>query len=207
MIKKLEKSALVAIILSSATACSSPTDANKDNFKAAINDYYELKRECVDIGKLPVTTSESKNPTVLDEFEKLGFLKAEKTKIKNESLEALLLGEGPKQVSALKYTLTPEGESVASINSGDKVSFCYARNEVEDVIDFTKPTESEGYVISRVSYTYKLGDIADWAKNSEILQEKNLRLRQAINKSDEAVSGSAVLVQMSDKWKHGNLVR
>ncbi|MBL1459084.1 MAG: hypothetical protein COA34_014700 [Methylophaga sp.] len=76
MTKKLEKSALVAIILSSATACSSPTDANKDNFKAAINDYYEQKKECVDIGKLPVTTSESKNPTVLDEFEKLGFFKS-----------------------------------------------------------------------------------------------------------------------------------
>lgn len=207
MIKKLEKSVLAVLILSSVAACSSPTDADKDNFKAAINDYYEQKKECVDIGKLPVTTAESKNPTMLDELEKIGFLQVEETQMEFRSAASLFGLEDSKQVPALKYSLTPKGESMGSIDTRDEVSFCYAQYEVVEIVDFTEPTESDGYTISRVNYDYKLGDIADWAKNSEILQEKNLRLRQAINKSDEAVSGSAVLVQMNDKWKHGNLVR
>lgn len=205
MITNLGKSTIATIIIASVVGCSSPTEANKDNFKAAINDFYEVKKECIDIGKLPITTPESKDYSVVDELEKLGFLQAEETQMEYESAKSLFGLEDSKQVPALKYSLTPKGESIASIDAREKVSFCYARYEVVEIVDFTEPTESDGYTISRVNYDYKIGDIAEWAKTSTFLQDNNYSLKQAMK--NEVKKGSTVLVKMNDKWKHGRLVK
>lgn len=205
MISNLGKSTLATIIIASVVGCSSPTEANKDNFKAAINDFFEVKKECLDIGKLPITTPESKDYSVLDELEKLGFLQAEETQMEYESAQSLFGLEDSKQVPALKYSLTPKGESIATIDTSDEVSFCYAQYEVVEIVDFTEPTESDGYIISRVNYDYKTGDIAEWAKTSTFLQDNNYSLKQAMK--NEVKKGSTVLVKMNDSWKHGNLVK
>lgn len=205
MITNIGKSTIATLIITSVVGCSSPTEANKDNFKAAINDFYEVKKECLDIGKLPITTAESENYSVVNELEKLGFLQAEETQMEYESAKSLFGLEDSKQVPALKYSLTPKGETMASIDSKDNVSFCYAQNEVVEIVDFTEPNESDGYTISRVNYDYKIGDIAEWAKTSTFLQENNNNLKQAMK--NEVKKGSAVLVKMNDKWKHGRLVK
>ena len=205
MITNLGKSTIATIIIASVVGCSSPTEANKDNFKAAINDFYEVKKECLDIGKLPITTPESKDYSLVNELEKLGFLQAEKTQMEYESAQSLFGLEDSKQVPALKYSLTPKGESIATIDTSDEVSFCYAQYEVVEIVDFTEPTESDGYTISRVNYDYKISDIAEWAKTSTFLQDNNYSLKQAMK--NEVKKGSAVLVKMNDKWKHGRLVK
>lgn len=205
MITNIGKSTIGTIIIASVVGCSSPTEANKDNFKAAINDFYEVKKECLDIGTLPITKAESENYSVVNELEKLGFLQAEETQMEYESAQSLFGLEDSKQVPALKYSLTPIGESIATIDTRDEVSFCFAQYEVVEIVDFTEPTESDGYTISRVNYDYKIGDIAEWAKTSTFLQDNNYSLKQAMK--NEVKKGSTVLVKMNDKWKHGRLVK
>ncbi|WP_417541473.1 hypothetical protein [Methylophaga thalassica] len=206
VINRLGTLSLTAIVLTSVIGCSNPTDANKENFKAAINDYYEQKPECLDIGVLPYKRELSKNHTVFDEFVDIGFLKVEDVQIKNPAFAAMFDDEAPKLVPGSEYSLTTEGESQANINSRGRVRFCYAKNEVVEVTDFTEPAERFGYVMSQVSYTYKLANTADWAMDSTYLNEKFSAIAQATEHPDTIKEGSAPLIQMSDKWKHGKLV-
>lgn len=140
------------MLLLSLQACSNPKDANKDNLKKALNQYFEAHPSCFTLFKSAFPHYEPVAPNgearyvygpLYDAMTQAGLLKAEAS---SESVR--------------KFELSEEGASAFD----SQKRFCYGVREILDITNFTDPTVSmkEGGTTSKVLYTYRIKDKKPW---------------------------------------------
>jgi hypothetical protein len=212
--------ALTGLMLAS---CSDPKIAAKWKFQQAINSDIEKHPSCIG---LPVGgTVESKgsqdafpryvasSPDQYPDGERArqnqlaamsamvdaGLLKVSRTAVQSTADFGIHSPTHP----VFAYTLTRTGEAALYHNDhmdGGVVYaplFCFGKPQVEEVTEFTEPSDTLGEKMSQVQYLYHLTDVPSWAIG------KNMQAAFPDLKKDLAphLKGSAVVVLTNDGWK------
>jgi hypothetical protein len=198
---------IVLILLVLALAgCWSKKDASKGNFENVINEY--LERNSITISPLrtdfPVTIElpskdsiglemEQENINQYEALVGIGFLE-----VKNESVEiqSNLFHEEKTTVPGKIYSLTEKGKQ--ALDQTNKRGFCVATYEVDEISNFSEPSETMGYTVSHVNFTLSPHNILNWAKDENVV-EAFPDLKELL---EEHQSQSATLVLMNEGWIH-----
>ncbi|UOD29515.1 hypothetical protein INH39_29680 [Massilia violaceinigra] len=192
--------ALVAAGVLSLMACDSKAQVNKKEISTAVANYLDQKGElCLDLTTWPILISPI-NMERKDEF-------PDSIVTQMEVLTALGLtaeapgGDDPNDTNPYKpdvvvkrYVLTDAGKKLyrekevtvkdysskttKQVMEGD---LCYAQKKLDKVISWTKPVQADFFQWIHVTYVYKVGPVAAWARNPKLSKAfpdiaENLRL-------------------------------
>jgi len=159
-------------------ACDDKRTANAGNFEQVLQHYYDGHPECL---ALPIdfvlgapVSADGAWRGQADVLVRAGLLSAVSPN-----------GVSPPSAGAqftVQYALTATGEQ--AIRKGADsflggMTLCYAHRRITKVTLFTVPAEVLGTTASRVSYQYKLQDVAAWAK-SPALQDAFPTIKAAL---------------------------
>ena len=204
----------VTLLAMALIACSSPQDATESNFKSAIQEYYTQKQACFSLNAaFPHEVAKSdysykKNSEILNELVAIGFLNSTET----EKEVRVFLGQSKKKEPAVRYELTEKGKGVtketekAFLSLGG-TNFCYGNYAVEEITNFTEPSDFMGEKVSKVKYTYKAKDIASWVKENDVLKNSFNRIAKDIASIDNPIEGKAALILTNNGWTHEKLFK
>jgi hypothetical protein len=144
--------------------CQGKKEPDPSNFKAAINDYYEARPECIWASpvKLPVQ-ADTKNDAETKGFDALtdaGLLMR-----KPEEKKRFLVGS--KQVNS--YDISDKGRSAWTPDQTQPGygNFCFGHRQVTSVDTFTTATGPNGVNSTTVNYHYEIAATPEWAQSPE----------------------------------------
>jgi hypothetical protein len=145
-------------------ACDGKSSANDKNFGAAVTQYLEKKGDmCLDPMKWPVDVYE------IDVRQQK--LYPDGVAGQMAALEAVGLARGEDaelpgglKVKARRYTMTDAAKPYLHTNAGQEPRLCWGRKSLNKVVRWADPAKVNGHDESAVIYTYKLANVADWAR-------------------------------------------
>lgn len=205
--KRLSLLGVIAVMHLSLNGCANPKDANKGNFKAAINDYLKNERACIKLTvgfgtniAFPYETrinSYSYNQKKLTKFTAIGFLSSQ-------------ILDSSTYKNRVIYNLTDKG---LSHFDESRSGFCYGNLRVKEILNFTEPNSNSnsvlsqylalsGYTASTVNYTTEIVDVDDWAK-SKTTQQMFPTIKSKLRK-DKPLRYTTILILTNDGWVDGN---
>ncbi len=160
--------------------CGSKNDANEKNLSDAANAYLVKKGQlCLGLAtKWPVDLQESdRGPGIvrgseMAALEKVGLVRSHETEIEITPLS----GTRPVKAEVLRYELTDAGEKFYQEKQavgliGEKESrgdICFGQQALESVIKTEGPITIGDKKEMTLYYTYKIENLANWAKNPDI---------------------------------------
>jgi len=160
--------------------CGNKNDANEKNLSEATNAYLVKKGQlCLGLAaKWPVDLQESdRGPGIvrgsqMAALEKVGLVRSHET----ETEVTPLSGTAPVKVKVLRYELTDDGkkfyqEKEAAGLIGQKESrgdICFGQQALDSVTKTEGPIAVGDKKEMTLYYTYKIENLADWAKNPDI---------------------------------------
>jgi hypothetical protein len=71
---------------------------------------------------------------------------------------------GGLKVKARRYTMTDAAKPYLHTNAGQEPRLCWGRKSLNKVVRWADPAKVNGHDESAVIYTYKLANVADWAR-------------------------------------------
>jgi len=160
------------------TGCKSAKKQSEAGLKSAIDQYLSTQTgTCVAVdGRFPIdvpAASKSGADTRLAALEQAGLVQSQNTTAVVESM-ATALSLGPKKREPVKrYTVSGEGQKyfqTVQNTSGQSDGFCYGQERVNSIVNWTEPETQGNYTETTVTYTYKIPNVADWAKLPEVNQ-------------------------------------
>jgi hypothetical protein len=84
--------------------------------------------------------------------------------------------------------------------------FCIGKATVNEIGQFSEPSEMFGQRISRVNYTYEVSNFPEWAKLPEVI-EAIKGLRADIGSATAPIKKLDVLVMTNNGWVHEKLFK
>jgi hypothetical protein len=160
--------------------CGSKNGANEKNLSEATNAYLLKKGQlCLGIAtKWPVDLQDSdRGPGIvrgsrMAALEKIGLVRSQET----ETEVTPLSGTRPVKVKALRYELTDAGkkfyrekEALGSVGEKNiRGDICFGQQALDSVIKTEGPITVGDRKEMTLYYTYKIENLADWAKNPDI---------------------------------------
>ena len=160
--------------------CASKKDANEKNFSEALNSYLAKKGQiCLGIPSAwPVDLNEAERRSGMGRavemaaLEKAGLVRSHET----ETEYTPPLSSRTVKTKVLRYELTDNGktfyrEKNRSGLSGNKEvlgDLCYGQQALDKIIKWDGPTAVGGSKEASVFYTYKIENLAEWAKQPDI---------------------------------------
>ena len=160
--------------------CASKKDANEKNFSEALNSYLAKKGElCLGIPSAwPVDLNEPERRSGMGTaaemaaLEKAGLLLSHET----ETEYTPPLSSRPVKTKVLRYELTENGKAFYRPKNrlglgGTKEAqgdLCYGQQALDKIITWEGPTVVRDSKEASVFYTYKIQNLAEWAKNTDI---------------------------------------
>ena len=161
-------------------SCASKKDANEKNFSEALNSYLAQKGQiCLGIPSAwPVDLNESERRSGMGRaaemaaLEKAGLVRSYET----ETEYTPPLSSRPVRTKVLRYELTDNGktfyrEKDRSGLAGNKEiqgDLCYGQQALDKIAKWEGPTAVGDSREASVFYTYKIDNLAEWAKNPDI---------------------------------------
>ncbi|HEY2470159.1 MAG TPA: hypothetical protein VGI45_20330 [Terracidiphilus sp.] len=157
-------SLVLAVLLLAVPGCAGQKKASDANFKKAINDFLSKSPLYVEIQqKLPADVS---NAFLQDQFvgrnlpalEKAGLLRSSPVTVSQPGVN-----DGPGR----RFELTDLGRKLAvpAAWNPDIMHFVYAKKAVHSIVNWTDPGDGD---MVKVTYTYELDDVPEWAKLPEV---------------------------------------
>lgn len=205
MLLKLTLAAAMAFLIS---GCSDPKTPNEKNFAAAVQAYLDTTYpKCYLTTEFPTTVEWDVGgmKTKLRALAKAGLVLE-----KEGSYEIQTLGGRKQFAPAPAFTLTDEGkkfyksDAVKLINGKTMGGFCFGKARVNQVGQFTEPSDTFGMRISRVNYTYEVSDLPTWAK-SPVIQAAIPELKADVESDKVPIKKLDVLVLTNNGWVHERL--
>ena len=160
------------------SGCNGAKKPDEASLRSAIDQYLSTQtRTCVAVdGKLPLDVPAgdiSGAGTRLAALQQAGLVRFQSTTAVIESM-ANALSLGPKKAEPVKrYTVSDEGQKYfrrLQGTSGESDGFCYGHERVDSIVKWTQPQTQGNYTETTTTYTYKIADLAAWAKLPEIDQ-------------------------------------
>ncbi len=171
----MKKKLALAIVAGavSLTACGSKTDANEKNFGAALSQYFEKKGQlCLnqyEYSDFPVTemdmrlqkTMQSGTANQMAALEAAGLVKC----------EAADKGQRCSLTDAAKPFVREREATIWGLNGSQKVTqtdLCWGQKGLDKVVKWEGPMKFGDYQKAGITYTYKVNNLAEWAKKSDV---------------------------------------
>ena len=188
MYKKITALVIICAITLTLAACGSKTDANEKNFGAAMTQYFDKKGNlCISTNRWPVDLTEtdfrlkSFSINQMTALEAVGLAKGEDTEIDVMSYNNKPTGRTTK---IKRYTLTDAAKpfmqerdtkdvDVAFFDSKAEkakrqIDLCWGKKALDKIVKWEGQMKLGDYQEATVTYTYKVNNLADWAKKPEI---------------------------------------
>ncbi|MBE2994242.1 hypothetical protein IFR23_19820 [Sphingomonas sp. CFBP 13603] len=199
--------------------CSNPKKASEGNFEKAINAYLEKKPMCINA---PTSTTKATghddDRTPYPAYVAMPTASAGQSNFEDRirSFDALVKaglaststgtidtkgswGSADEKLAVKIYNLTEDGKK-AFVKSPDGnpygSEFCYGTPVVDEVTQFTEPSDAFGAMFSSVAYTYHVKDQASWATNPAMI-EAFPSLKQA---TGDKLEGKTTVVLTNNGW-------
>jgi hypothetical protein len=176
--RRLSFISIAALIFLS--ACNSARKPSYENFTKAINEHLAKHGEvCTSIGRqFPIDIPASAQQVQygfgpqLTALQQAGLVSETDTRAVVQGMLDPLRGATPPQ-PVRRYQLAAEGakyfQQVAG-TFGKTGGFCYGQKSVDSVIKWSEPVTAGGNSQTEVTYTYRIVNLAQWAKRSDIQQ-------------------------------------
>jgi hypothetical protein len=160
--------------------CASKKDTNEKNFSEALNSYLAKKGQlCLGIPSTwPVDLNEAERrggmgtAAEMTALEKAGLVRSHEAETEYTSP----LSSHPVKTKVLRYELTDSGKTFYREKdrlglSGSKQvqgDLCYGQQALDKIIKWEGPTAAGDSKEVSVFYTYKIENLAEWAKNPDV---------------------------------------
>jgi hypothetical protein len=176
----MNKTALTLILgvaLSAAlSACGSKTAANEKNFAITVSQYFDKKGEmCLEPMKWPVDVYETdlrqqklypdNVAGQMAALEAVGFARGEDTELPGTFVDGKPAGL---KVKVRRYTMLDAAKPWLRTDAGREPRLCWGRKSLEKVLRWAEPAKVGDHEESSVIYTYKLSNVAGWARQPQI---------------------------------------
>jgi hypothetical protein len=168
-------------------ACGSKTDANEKNFGAAMTQYFDKKGDlCLNTKRWPVDLSEmdlrlqktmqAGSANQMAALEVAGLVKGADTEVDIMGIMGKPTGAKAK---IKRYTLADaakpfvQEKEVSSIGLNGKTAekqpdLCWGKKALDKIVKWEGPMKFGDYQEAGITYTYKVSNLADWAKKPEV---------------------------------------
>jgi hypothetical protein len=175
--KKIAISLVLGVSLSAAlSACDSKTSANDKNFAATVTQYFDKKGDlCLDPIKWPVDVYETdmRQQKLFPDnvagqmaaLEAVGFARGEDTELPGTFVEGKPAGL---KVKVRRYTMLDAAKPYLHAAAGRQPRICWGRKSLSKVLRWADPAKAGDHEESAVIYTYKLSNVADWARKPQV---------------------------------------
>ncbi len=182
----MRKAIFLAFVVVAVCGCSDKTDPNEKNFRSAVDAYLSKKGSlCLNDQAWPVELNEldKKIGSSLGGAGPASRMEA----LTSQGLAAAseidkpILSYGGKSTGrtqpVTRYELTEKGKQYFHESTGSygkpkegevRGELCYGKKAVDKVVKWEGPMKLGEYQAATVKYLYKVDNIADWAKSSEI---------------------------------------
>jgi hypothetical protein len=165
---------LGATLVASLSACSSKTSANEENFGLAISQYFDKKGDlCLDPIKWPVDVYEidirqqklypDNAAGQMSALEAVGLARGEDIELPGAVVNGKASG-----VKVRRYIMTDAAKPYLHAKAGKQPRICWGRKSLSKVIRWADPAKVGDHEESSVIYTYKLSNVADWARKPQV---------------------------------------
>ena len=184
--------------------CSDPKAANEKNFKASIQKLLDAKYpKCYIVQTFPAIP----NPYFSHEVAEFKALTTAGLLSEKEEPHEVPDGwQGKKKiVMRTVFDLTEEGkkfykaEAGVFLMKGAQGGLCFGKASVQEITQFTEPSDMMGMRGSNVSFTYSVSDFPAWAKSPEILAAFD-RIKSDLDSEKTPIKGDTILVLTNKGW-------
>jgi hypothetical protein len=159
--------------------CNNEKKPNAANFTKAINQYLAKHGQaCTFFAQtfpIDIRVSELKDQSgtapQMAALEKAGLVRGSDTTAVIHGMMGALGPSAPWPVR--RYELTDQGRKYFQVKPGvfgRSGAFCYGQKMVDSVVKWTEPAAIGSYTQSEVTYTYRIADLAPWAKQAQVQQ-------------------------------------
>ena len=174
---KTTLSLVLGVALSaSLSACDSKTAANKKNFGITVTQYFDKKGDmCLDPVKWPVDVYETdmRQQKLFPDgvagqmaaLEAVGLAKGEDVELPGTFVDGKPNGL---KVKVRRYTMTDAAKPYLRANAKQQQRMCWGRKLLDKIVRWADPSRVDDHEESAVIYTYKLSNVADWAKKPQV---------------------------------------
>jgi hypothetical protein len=167
--------ALGVSLAAALSACDSKTSANDKNFAAAVTQYFDKKGDlCLDPIKWPVDVYETdirqqklypdNAAGQMAALEAVGFARGEDTELPATFID----GKPTAKVKVRRYTMLDAAKPYLHAVAGRQPRICWGRKSLSKVLRWADPAKAGDHEESAVIYTYKLSNVADWARKTQV---------------------------------------
>jgi hypothetical protein len=183
----MRKAAITAILVAaSLTACGNKNDASEKNFSAALSEYFAKKGDlCLNARKWPVDITEMEQRISkavpggqvgqMTALEAVGLVAGADVEIDQIGYDGKPSG---RKLKVRRYALTDAAKpylrdvNVNSLSlSGATITkqsdLCWGKMALDKIVKWEGPMKFGDYQEANVFYTYKVDDVAPWAKRPE----------------------------------------
>jgi len=161
---------LAALSASALIACGNKTDANEKNFGTAMNKLFDEKGHlCLVNREMPVDVDMSYKlymdnlPAVMSVLEGEGLV---------EGVDAEVKDTFGKMRKVRRFTYSdkakPYVQQKKDRQGGTYEALCWSKLGLDKIVKWEGPMALGDYKVAAVTYTYKLVDMAEWAKRPEV---------------------------------------
>ena len=165
---------LGATLVASLSACNSKTSANEENFGLTISQYFDKKGDlCLDPIKWPVDVYEidirqqklypDNAAGQMSALEAVGLARGEEIELPGAVVDGKASG-----VKVRRYIMTDAAKPYLHAKPGKQPRICWGRKSLSKVIRWADPAKVGDHEESSVIYTYKLSNVADWARKPQV---------------------------------------
>jgi hypothetical protein len=156
--------------------CDSKTAANEKNFAAAVTRYFDKKGElCLDPVAWPVDVYETdlRQQKLYPDgvagqmaaLEAAGLARGEDIDLPGTFVDGRPNGL---KVKVRRYDMLDAAKPYLRADAGRKPRLCWGRKSLDKVLRWADPKKVDGQEESSVLYTYKLSNVAGWARKPDV---------------------------------------
>ena len=208
---KNRKTVSLAILLAALAGCSDPKKANEENFEKAAQAYLNTQYpRCLVVTELPTETKDfdmTGNSKALHALAQVGIIK--EVELSRKEIPKSYWQE---QRTDIRYSfdLTDEGRKFYKTDAQKRMNgtsvggICVGKAQVVSIDQFSEPGDMMGQKISRVTYSYKVNDLPDWARNEEVVATIN-GLAPMIASEKAPIKETRAMVLTNNGWVHERL--
>ncbi|MGA7155385.1 MAG: hypothetical protein WBY53_00980 [Acidobacteriaceae bacterium] len=172
---------LIASSLILFSGCNSIKNPNETNLRNAIDQYLPTQnRACVAVdGQFPFNVpaanwdDKSGETAKLAALERAGLVQSSNTTAVVQSVANSLSLSSHKPEPVKRYTVSGGGQKYFGKvrgTFGQSDGFCYGHEKADTIVNRTEPETQGNYSETTVTYTYKIPDLAAWAKLPDVQQ-------------------------------------
>lgn len=158
------------------SACDSKTSASEKNFAITVTRYFDKKGElCLDPVTWPVDVYETDlrqqklypdgTAGQMAALEAAGLAKGEDVDLPGTFVDGK---PGGLKVKVRRYTMTEAAKPYLRAPAGKQPRICWGRKSLDKVLRWADPVKAGDHEESSVIYTYKLSNVAAWARQPRV---------------------------------------